>query len=376
MDIQSKSQYRPCVKEQFPRHKKAHAVSCLSGFVIAILFFSHSLQSQTVKKNLAKFEPANDQCLVFIGQDLAATGGLDAYSNGYTDYFPTPAGITVYTNVSPGTNSFGHYNKGLDGIKTKANWGAGDTWAQQYIEDSTYAHSALAIGLSMVAHEKKVARGEHDLLIKELAQWIKQTERPVFLRIGYEFDGWSWNHYKKKYYLKAWNRIHRIFENLEVHNVAFVWQSKGTGSSQKVLESWYPGDAIVDWCGYSYFGNPDTEMITFARAHQKPVFIAEAAPVLETDGLYFDSDLKKDRIARRAWEQWFVPFFTTLKKNRDVIKAFSYINTDWSSQAMWKLNPTFMKVDSRIQKSDFLTQKWKLEMSKSNYLHFSQNVKQ
>lgn len=131
---------------------------------------------------------------------------------------------------------------------------------------------------------------------------LKQLNDPFFLRIGYEFDGWSWNHYNKKNYLKAWKRIHTLLTEMEVKNVAYIWQSKGSGSNQDVLEDWYPGDDLVDWCAYSYFGNPDTEMLTFARKHNKPVFIAEASPTLQTDNLFFDTDLKKERIAKRTWQ--------------------------------------------------------------------------
>lgn len=328
----------------------------------------HFNYAQKPEKTLAKFEPQDGQCLFFIGQDLGATGGFDDYANGYCDFFDTPSGFTVYTNLSPGGESYGYFNKGLDGIKSKANWGAGDCWAQQYIEDLTYANSVMAIGLSMVNHEKRIAKGEHDDLIKELGRWIQSIKRPVFLRIGYEFDGWDWNHYQKKHYLKAWKRIHSIFTSMGVDNVALVWQSKGTGSDQGVLEDWYPGDDIVDWCAYSYFGNPDTEMVTFARKHNKPVFIAEASPVLQTDNLYFDTDLKKEDVAKRVWETWFVSFFDTLNENKDIIKAFSYINVNWSVQPMWITNPTFQKVDSRIQVSEFISERWKREIAKSRYL--------
>jgi hypothetical protein len=223
----------------------------------------------------------------------------------------------------------------------------------------------------MVDHEKKVGSGAHDHLIRELGQWIKSINRPVFLRIGYEFDGWDWNHYKKKHYLKAWERIHSIFMEMQIDNVAFVWQSKGTGSDQDMLAAWYPGDELVDWCGYSYFGQPDEEMIIFARKHKKPVFIAEATPVRELQNLFFDTDLKKETLEKVIWEQWFVTFFKTLEENSDVIKAFSYINTDWSSQGMWINNPVFQQVDSRIQVSEFVSQKWKEEMEKSRYLKAS-----
>ncbi|MFC4267676.1 glycosyl hydrolase [Polaribacter marinivivus] len=313
-----------------------------------------------------KFEPKNGKVLVFVGQDLEALGGVKQYKNGYLDYFETPAGITLYSNLSPGDQSYSLLLEGLDGLKTKANWGAGDTCAQYFIDDEQYNNTKLTIGLSMVNHDKNVAKGKHDKLIIELGEWIKTTKRPVFLRIGYEFDGWDWNNYKKKHFLKAWKRIYNIFRKIKVDNVAFVWQSKGTGSNQKVLEEWYPGDEFVDWCGYSYFNNPDEEMIQFARKHKKPVFIAEACPVLKDDFGNFHADLKKN--PKLIWENWFVPFFETIEKNKDFIKAFSYINVDWKSQMMWATNDYFKNVDSRIQKSEYITKKWLTEIAKEKYI--------
>lgn len=313
-----------------------------------------------------KFEPKDGKVLVFVGQDLEALGGVKQYKNGYLDYFETPAGITLYSNLSPGDQSYTLLLEGLDGLKTKANWGAGDTCAQYFIDDEQYNNTMLSIGLSMVNNDKYVAKGKHDKLIIELGEWIKTTKRPVFLRIGYEFDGWDWNNYKKKHFLKAWKRIYNIFRKIKVDNVAFVWQSKGTGSSQKVLEEWYPGDEFVDWCGYSYFNNPDEEMIQFARKHKKPVFIAEACPVLKDDFGNFHADLKKS--PKLIWENWFVTFFETIEKNKDVIKAFSYINVDWKSQMMWATNDYFKNVDSRIQKSEYITKKWLTEIAKEMYI--------
>ena len=330
------------------------------------------LEAQQARE-LAKYEPSDGKCIVFIGQDMEAIGGLEGY-NGYSDYFQTPGGVTVYSNFSPGDNSFGFINKGNDGIKSLGNWGAGDNCAQCYVDNDSFKNSAIAIGLSLVNHEKEVANGTYDHLIKDLAEWIKASSRPIFLRIGYEFDGWDWNHYQRKHYLNAWKRIKLLFDELEVANVALVWQSKGTGSDQATLEKWYPGDDIVDWCGYSYFGSPDEEMIQFARKRGKPVFIAEATPVYESSGLFFNTKLSEPDVAKREWDRWFLPFFKTIEKNSDVVKAFSYINTNWSIQPMWIINPVFKKVDSRIQASDFVAEKWKSEISKSKYLNASDEL--
>lgn len=316
----------------------------------------HLVQEREGK--LAKFEPTTD-VLLFVGQDLEAIGGIDSHSNGYLDNFHKPDGITLYTNLSPGLNSYGYYFKGLDGLETNANWGAGDSCLDCILDESTFSDLSIAIGLSMVNHEKNVAKGKHDELVVDLAIYLKSLRRPVFLRIGYEFDGHDWNHYDRTSFLKAWKRIHSKFKELEVENVAFVWQSKGTGSTQSDLENWYPGDEFVDWCAYSYFSNPDEQMLHFARRHNKPVFIAEATPILELDGLILNSDIKNERIAKEIWKKWFLPFFNTIQNNRDVIKGFSYINSNWSNQMMWKTNPLFKQVDSRIQMSEYISEKWR-----------------
>ena len=344
---------------------------------IAIIFMLYScatsknnMQNTSIKTTSvnAKFEPIDGECLFFIGQDLKAIGGLDTYSDGYCDHFEIPAGVTLYTGFAKGTASFGYTQKGNDGIKTIANWGAEDSCAQCYVDNQNFKHSMIAIGLSLVGNEKKVAKGKHDALIKELGEWIKAIERPVFLRIGYEFDGWDWNNYNKEDFLASWKRIHSMFTEMNVNNVAFVWQSKGTGSGQDILEEWYPGDALVDWCGYSYFNNPDEEMLIFARKHKKPVFIAEATPILFDEAQFFDTILTNPTQAKQAWEDWFVPFIKTLNDNKDVIKAFSYINVNWTEQPMWVNNPLFKHVDSRIQESEFISKKWRDEMSKPRYL--------
>jgi len=43
----------------------------------------------------APFEPSFGKCLVFVGQDLGAVGGLDQYEDGYCDHFAFPAGVTL-----------------------------------------------------------------------------------------------------------------------------------------------------------------------------------------------------------------------------------------------------------------------------------------
>lgn len=338
--------------------------------IICTVLSINSLFSQKARL-LAKFEPKNGQCLFFIGQDMPAIGGIDGYRNGYCDFFNIPTGITGYTNFSPGEKSFGHVMRGNDGFFSLANWGSGDSYLDFQVKQPGFENSLVAIGLAFVDNEEKISNGESDSMIVALGSWIKmQGKRPVFLRIGYEFDGHEWNHYNRKYYLQAWHRIVDKMREMNVDNVAFIWQSKGFGSTLSDLKDWYPGNNYVDWCAFSYFSHPNDVMVQFARKQGKPVFIAEATPVFQMEGnqIYYDCDIKKPIVAEKMWNEWYVGFFNTIEKNSDVIKAFSYINTNWPSEAMWINNATFNQVDARVQKSDYVSKLWKEKVSNARYL--------
>ena len=283
----------------------------------------------------------------------------------------------MYSCLSPGDNSFGHVMKGLDGIWTTDNWGDGPTNISLLLADQDFKNSALAIGFSMVNHDGEIARGEQDSLLLVFGNWLKSLgRRPVFLRIGYEFSG-AWNHYNREDYIAAFRRIRTMYDSMGVDNVAYVWQSHGWEEPETLLEAWYPGDEYVDWCGYSFFSRWDeANMISFARKHGKPVFIAEATPTISTKTVKTNGKTKKTILsnpkqAAKAWEQWFIPFFKTIHENPDVVKAVSYINCNWKSHPMWFDNPTFQHVDARLQTSQKISKKWLEETSKDTYLKAS-----
>lgn len=317
----------------------------------------------------AKFEPNDGECYVFIGQDLGAIGGLQGYNNGYCDFFQVPAGVTAYLGMSNDDTA------NIGGLYEIDNWGSGDCCADLYTKSSNFDKCMIAIGFPIVGQEVDIINGKYDNKLETLGQWIKNiSPRPIFLRIGYEFDGSDWNHYVPETYIPAYKYIKNFFDNMNIKNVAYVWQSKGYGTSVSSLQEWYPGDEYVDWCAYSHFGEPDKAMIDFARRKGKPVFIAEATPILQDGNIYLDSDIKKPEVAERMANQWFNNFFKTIEENNDVIKAFSYINVDWLSQPMWIENITFQKCDSRIQESEYITNLWKDKLSNTSYIN-SINVK-
>lgn len=343
------------------------------------LFFSICLVSCTTKQNtkFSKFEPEDGKCLVFIGQDIEAIGGIEG-KNGYVDNFGTPFGITIYTNIRPDDTSYGYTYKGLDGLTYNSNWGAGNCYANKQISSKLLKECNIAIGLELVNHEKKVANGEHDNFIYQLGNWIDSiSPRKVFLRIGYEFDGHAWNHYDSIAYVKAFKRIHDKLDSMKVNNVAYVWQSAGNNNINE-LYNYYPGDNYVDWFAYSHFANGCCQtMINLARKHNKPLFIAEATPMFKNDtSAVTKLKLGDEEDAKQAWDTWFKDFFNTIEKNPDVVKAFSYINANWPSEPMWQGDTViFSKIDARLQINNNIAQKWKNKMKENRYIHYPIELK-
>jgi hypothetical protein len=119
------------------------------------------------------FVPPHGKCLLLVGQDnksiddyVAATGVV-------------PGGVMAYTGVQDFGNA-----ADFDGLLKK------------------YPRCAFQIGLCMVDALDRVINGECDRSIRRLGEWIKSSHRPVYLRVGYEFD-YPANKYQPDQYVKA-----------------------------------------------------------------------------------------------------------------------------------------------------------------------------
>lgn len=331
------------------------------------------------KKRFAKFEPADGKVILFAGQELEALGGTENFRDGYFDHYPAPGGFVQYTNFMKSGNSFGAMLHGLDGLTDLVDWGDGPENMAVPIADNDFKNSCLAIGLDMGnGNDSITSTGSHDSLIYRLGNWIKALEkRPVFLRVGYEFDGFEWNHYKKQFYIPAFKRIHKKLDSMGVTNVAYVWQSKAVGANRDTLDAFYPGDEYVDWVAFSFFTAKEENhpMIQFAKDHNKPLFIAEASPVmLDANGVSKNLDLTQNPAAALAWKEWFIPFFRTVHNNPGIIKAIHYINSPWKKRPMWQHNIFFKNIDARITKSDSMKVWWLKETNQDQYLKASDTL--
>jgi len=179
----------------------------------------------------AEFVPPEGKILLIIGQHKDA---IDTYVK---ELEHTPAGIMVYTSVQL-----------AEGIYDAFDHGGGAQHLQYEVEK--YPDTVMQVGLYMVDVLDAIIEGKYDNNIKKIGKWIKKANRPVYLRIGYEFDG-PHNHYDPELYVKAYRYIVEKFRRSGVNNVAYVWHSYANYTKRPVMD-WYPGDEYVDWVAVSY----------------------------------------------------------------------------------------------------------------------------
>jgi hypothetical protein len=335
-----------------------------------------------------KFTPPNGQRLMFIGQDINSVNG---YKN--SGAFQTPAGVTTYIND---TNT---------ALRSTTDWGAGPLNAVQTAADNP--NSTISIGYYIVNQTDNIIAGQRDAQIRDIANYIAQVNRPVFLRIGYEFDG-AWNAYNQTSYINAYKRIVDIIrQNAGAAKwLVTVWQSctspidDNIDGGRENLGAYYPGDNYVDWVGMSWFLLPNelattrstistqlvlgNELVAFARTHGKPVMIAESAPqgyqldvntncnIGGWDGVAGQGCIGKT--PAQIWSEWFAPFFGFIYANPE-IRGVAYINANWDAQTLWASPyPQGYWGDTRIETNATIKANWRTELNKPTWLHGSSTL--
>ncbi|NRB47237.1 MAG: hypothetical protein HRU41_06150 [Saprospiraceae bacterium] len=294
-----------------------------------------------------KFVPPAGKTLLIMGQTIE---DIDDYMSNFADK-SIPGGWSAYWGVPEFkgiTNTFRNEN--------------GSSHNHQMLLDrfpNTVVHSAMwMVGAWGVA--ANTAKGEYDEVIKQYANWAKSVDRPIYLRIGYEFDG-PHNQLEPNEYVQAYRRVVDLMRAEGVENVAFVWHSYIFAPfNNHPLSAWYPGDEYVDWVGVSLFGllYQDAELLAhgdavleFAKTHHKPVMVAESSPTAGIEAKNLDT-----------WDSWFVNFFSVCYRKN--IKAISFINANWEGYNFpgvdWK--------DARLSVNPQVAEAWFLETNKSRYL--------
>ncbi len=362
---------------------------------------------------------------------------------------PRPGGFTIYTplKIFPPEVFFpGFEETPINSLLSSGNWGDNEHNLTRSM--SEYPNSAIAIGLDLKDAvdlcggrqplRAIAATGDDDVIeltpqyhavVDQMIELLKDTNRPVFLRIGYEFDG-PWNCYEPELYKTTFKFIKERINALDATNIATVWQSAGfffddflgrieySASEPGHLDRWYPGDEFVDWVSISTFlakdftsyqapGTEDfigkeprilqNEMVEFARKHNKPLMLAEASPQGFSTGSLTSSPifirLEQSISAEELWNAWHLDWFNFIEENKDVVRAVAYINANWNEAPLWRCdagaqtepgeavffdpsNPTAPICpggtfwgDARVQANDEILNRFKSELQKDIYVN-------
>jgi hypothetical protein len=350
----------------------------------------------------SRFAPLDGRILVLAGQSPHATLAYRELANtpwpaGFSDYVGYDVGAPYKPFAPDAPRAF----TGNDGLLEATNWGSGDQCVACLLALPGFAQAVINIGLYLAGPESedgamcsarddcaiaRLARGEFDLQLRVLAEWLNGLEgRPVLLRVGYEFDG-SWNNYDADQFKAGWKYLYRYLAEAGVSNVAFVYHSYGF-ATRETLEKFWPGadaysDSYVDWIGYSYFQLDPVVVgraeLQFARERGLKVFLGEVAP--HTGDCTRQIDLSQDIELGR---QWMKNFFHHVESNRDVIRAIAYINEHWSDSErapQWQdqqdqnCGGFFSRSNSRLNDSPALEKYWADRIGSDLYLNLEPDL--
>ncbi|WP_229692326.1 glycosyl hydrolase [Paenibacillus radicis (ex Gao et al. 2016)] len=117
-------------------------------------------------------------------------------------------------------------------------------WVEQVKEQGAFPHIAWEpnSGLDAV---------QDDEYLHAFAKAANAADVAIFLRFASEMNG-TWTAYSgdAERYIQVWRMVHDVFET-EAPQVAMVWTVLNV--PELPIESFYPGDAYVDWVGLNVY---------------------------------------------------------------------------------------------------------------------------
>eukprot|EP00483_Globobulimina_turgida_P011509 UN11531 len=134
---------------------------------------------------------------------------------------------------------------------------------------------------------------------------IVASQRPFYIRLGYEFNG-QWNNYPSTDYKLAFQRITKMLRANTFTNkyVATVWDYAADAANTNYME-WYPGNDYVDWWAVNVFSDANAPtasgVISYcvdAKSKGYPVMLGETTPRF--------SAVNQSKV---SWDDWFQPYF-------------------------------------------------------------------
>jgi hypothetical protein len=260
-----------------------------------------------------------------------------------------------------------------------------------------------------------IINGSYDNYINGYATQVKNWGKPLFIRLGHEFNG-DWYTYGganngggtltgfgdptkadgPERFIAAFQRVHDLFEAQSVDNVVWVLcpnNGSSPNESWNVPEAYYPGDSYVDWIGFdgynfgttqtwsgwaSFFNIYNTLYQKF-KNYGKPIMLGEFASV-EQGG-------SKSQWITDAYLTWIKFGYTKIKAATwfHVAKIEGTVFTDWrinsstSSLTAYQnaiADPYFLaSVPTDVTEEDIIPKYFELEQNYPNPFNPSTKIK-
>lgn len=251
------------------------------------------------------------------------TGG-DAVSQPHGP-IPVPAhGAYFGARGNPQTSKSGGSSPDIDYLEAKsglgrqldlrvATFGFIDNFNAGYLKDNSRKGTYWAVTWNPKDPDTKASTAEailkgtkYDADIHRTARDIKALGFPIFLRFGKEMNG-SWYQWGTKWdssgkkFKQLWQKVHSIFADEGVKNVAWVWAPASgpagqSGSESDNYLSFFPDPKTVDWIaldGYNQNnnGHPARQFEDIVggwygtfKSYGKPMMMTEVGCDLNFDG--------------------------------------------------------------------------------------------
>jgi hypothetical protein len=171
----------------------------------------------------------------------------------------------------------------------------------------------------------KMGAGDVDAAIAQRAREVAALKVPVFFEYRWEMDRPNLASvvHSGKDYISAWNRVRSVFRAQKVTNAQFVWCPLASGFATGRAQTYYPGDAQVDWvCADLYspinkatqsFATLASPFLAWADSHHKPIMFGEFGAAATWGS------------AKRA--EW-ISGIESVVQAHPLIKALVYYNSD------------------------------------------------
>lgn len=211
-------------------------------------------------------------------------GKFEPAAGAYAGLFP--AGKTFSGSPTKSVDAFG-FQHALYLTYTRFDrlYPDGSAFPVKYAEEVKQLGGALQIGWEPHGGLDSVQDNEY---VRQFAREAAASGIPIFLRYACEMNGeWVPWHDDPKKYIEKWRLIHDIMEE-EAPNVAMVWSPNFLPRGN--IDPYYPGDAYVDWVGFSLYtipyshgqlklgGNPiDYLEPLYKKYSKKPMMVSEGA---------------------------------------------------------------------------------------------------